>query len=162
MCIAHNRTNVIFLSVVGTKLCNANVWRERERERERESVMCSVNCEHKEIRDLIVPSLLPQWWVPLRAFHTSTKTTKTIWKPVEATPMSTQTKMKMSHPLIPTLRLRMHLFWIRYISSLYFSIYLYFLLLVPNLNQYSLKKKILSILIFKTFLPFTMQKWNKN
>ena len=95
----------------------------------------------KEIRDLTVPSLLPQWWVPLRAFHTSSITTKTIWKPVEATPMLTQTKMKMSHPLIPTLRLRMHLFWIRYVSSLYFYIYLYFLLLVPNLNQYSFKKK---------------------
>ena len=112
---------------------------------ERESVcvclMCSVNCKQKEIKDLTMPSLLPQWWVPLRAFNTSTRTTKTIWKPVEATPMSTQTKMKMSHPLIPTLRLRMHLFWIRYVSSLYFSIYLYFLLLVPNLNQYSFKKK---------------------
>ena len=121
-----------------TQMC---VERERERVIVSVSVMCSVNCEQKEIRDLTMPSLLPQWWVPLRAFHTSTRTTKTIWKPVEATPMSTQTKMKMSHPLIPTLRLRMHLFWIRYVSSLYFSIYLYFLLLVPNLNQYSFKKK---------------------
>ena len=132
---------MIFLSVVGAKLCNANVWRERERVIVSVSVMCSVNCERKEIRDLTMPSLLPQWWVPLRAFHTSSITTKTIWKPVEATPMSTQKKMKMSHPLIPTLRLRMHLFWEWYVSSLYFSIYLYFLLLVPNLNQYSFKKK---------------------
>ena len=94
-----------------TQMCG-----ERERERERERMMCCVNCEQKDIRDLTVPSLLPQWWVPLRAFHMSNITTKTIWKLVEATPMLTQTKMKMSHPLIPTLRLRMHLFWIWYPS----------------------------------------------
>ena len=163
LCALHiKKTNVIFLSVIGTKLCNANVERERERERERD-VQCELWTKGNKRLDcaisfaIVMGSSMSLPYVQHNNKNDleASGSHSNVDSNIDENESSSNSNAKIENvPILDTVRL-----------LLYFSIYLYFLLLVPNLNQYSIfffKKKILSILIFKTFLPSTMQKWNKN